>query len=146
MKKIISLFIVFTFLFQLALPVVEASGLDNRYNPILLADEEDCSSLFGDKEDDGESYDPDGNQTASVAYFLQEIFTFIKFLGPALVVIFTVVEFAKAAAANDKDALLKAGKKTGTRIALALLLFFLPVLIDYFFDHILHWYGTCGIN
>ena len=145
MKKIVSLFIVFIIMFQLTIPVVEAKAFTNGYNPILL-DSEGCNTLFGDKEDDGVNYDPDGNQTASVAHFMQEIFDFIKYLGPALVVILTVVEFAKAAASNDKDALMKAGKTTGTRIALALLLFFLPVLIDFLFENVLHWTGTCGIN
>ena len=145
MKKIISLFIVFIIMFQLTIPVVQAKTFSNGYNPMLL-DSDGCNTLFGDKEDDGINKDPDKNQTASVAYFLQEIFNFIKYLGPALVVVFTIIEFAKAAAANDKDALLKAGKKTGVRIALALLLFFLPVLIDFVFEDVLHWTGTCGIN
>lgn len=146
MKKIISLIIILSFMFQLAIPIVEAEGFVSGHNPILLDDGRSCEGLFGDKNDDGESYDPDGNQTPSVANFLQEIFDFMKFLGPTLVVIFTVIEFAKAAAANDKDALLKAGKKTGVRVALALLLFFLPVLVNFVFDKVLHWYGTCGIS
>ena len=135
MKKILPLFIIITFMFQLAIPVVEAKSFVDGYNPVLLEDEEGCEGLFGDK-----------NKEGSFAAFLQEIFDFMKFLAPTLVVVFTVVEFAKAAAANDKDALVKAGKKTGVRIALALLLFFLPVLINFVFDKVLHWYGTCGIS
>ena len=135
MKKIISIYILFVFILQLAIPVVQARTVGNAYNPVLLENTEGCEGLFGDKNDD-----------KSFAAFLQEIFDFMKFLAPALVVVFTIIEFAKAAAANDKDALMKAGKKTGIRIALALLLFFLPIIINFVFDDILHWYGTCGIE
>ena len=134
MRKIITLFIIFSLMFFIALSKVNAKSLIN-YNDYIVLDS-DCGGLLTDEE---------GNIN-SFGEFLQDVFNFIKYLGPTLVVVLTIVEFAKAAAANDKDALIKAGKKTGTRIALALLLFFLPVLIDFVFEHILHWYGTCGIS
>ena len=48
-------------------------------------------------------------------------------------------------ATQDKDALMKAMKNTGKRLILAVLLFFLPTLINFIFP-LLGWYGTCGIK
>ena len=101
--------------------------------------------LFGDPTDDGKSYDPDCDGAPSTANFLQEIFTFIRFLGPILAIVLSIIEFVKAAAAQDTDALMKAVKKTGWRIGLAIVLFFIPVIINAVFT-IIGWYGTCGIN
>ena len=101
--------------------------------------------MFGDPEDDGEENDKDGNGLPSTANYLQSIFTFIRFLGPALAIVLSIVEFVKAAASQDADALIKAAKKTGWRVALAIVLFFLPVIINTTFSWF-GWYGTCGIN
>ena len=136
MKKIITFLILTLFLFQLSIPLVSASTNIYGGTVVLLDDEgEDCEGIFGSLSDE-----------ESFAYYLNEIFGYIQFLGPTLVVVMTIIEFAKAAASNDKEALMKAGKKTGTRIALALLLFFLPLLINFVFKDVLHWYGTCGIG
>lgn len=137
MKRFLIVFILFLMLFQFAIPSVEAKTNINDVDIVLLADEEeeDCAGLLVGK---------DGGLN-SFGKLLQELFNYFKFLAPTLVVVLTIVEFAKAAAANDKDALAKAAKTTGTRIVLALVLFFLPTLINFIFDKVLHWYGTCGI-
>ncbi len=84
-------------------------------------------------------------EAESTAHFLQEILEFIRYLGPALTIVLTIVEFVKAAAVQDNDALAKASKKTGWRIGLCILLFFLPNLINTVFSWF-GWYGTCGIG
>lgn len=99
-----------------------------------INEKENCNALFGDPDREG-----------TVANWLQKIFNFIKFLGPILVIVLSIVEFFKAMVSDDKDALVKAGKKTFTRIILALILFFLPYLINFFF-RIFGWYGTCSIK
>ena len=76
---------------------------------------------------------------------IQEVLEFIRYLGPALTIVLTIVEFVKAAAVQDNDALAKASKKTGWRIGLCILLFFLPNLINTVFSWF-GWYGTCGIG
>ena len=100
----------------------------------MLLIEENCDSMFGDP-----------NKEGDFANYLQQIFNVFKYLAPALVIVLSIVEFIKAAASDDKDALMKAGKKTGIRIALAIALFFIPGLINFLFDK-LGWYGTCGIG
>lgn len=100
-------------------------------------DDLDCTgddSIFGDP-----------NDSSSVAYFLQQIFTVIKYAGPVLCVVLCVVDFVKAAASQDKDALAKSTKIAGKRIVYALILFFIPTLINFIFP-LLGWYGTCGIS
>lgn len=87
----------------------------------------------------------EGIISPDVQNYLQQIFTIIKYLGPVLCVCLTMVDFVKAAASQNKDALQKAGKTAGKRIFFALLLFFIPSLVDTLFT-MLGWYGTCGIS
>ncbi len=76
---------------------------------------------------------------------MQQVFNVIKYAGPLLCLIFSVIDFVKAAASQDKDALTKAGKTTGKRVVYALVLFFIPTLINFLFP-LLGWVGTCGIE
>lgn len=99
-----------------------------------LDEAEDCESLFGDPTKDG-----------TVANFLQQIFSIIGYAAPLLCLVLSVFEFVKATASQDKDALAKALKRTLKRIVYAILLFFLPMLINFLFP-LLGWYGTCGIQ
>ena len=96
--------------------------------------EENCHEVFGDPKVEG-----------TFGNYLQQIFNVFKYLAPALVIVLSIVEFIKAAASDDKDALTKATKKSGIRIFLALLLYFIPGLIDFLFG-LLGWYNTCGIG
>lgn len=82
---------------------------------------------------------------AEVYNFLQQIFNVIKYAGPILCLVFSTIDFVKAAASQDKDALAKAGKNAGKRVIYALILFFVPVLIEFLFP-LLGWVGTCGIS
>ena len=77
--------------------------------------------------------------------FLQDLFNIIKFAGPILCIVLSTMDFVKAAAAQDKEALAKAAKTSLKRLALAMLLFFIPVLINFLFP-LLGWVGTCGIS
>lgn len=94
-----------------------------------LADTDDCDGVF-DKE---------------VIDFLQQIFNVFKFAAPILCLALSIVDFVKATASQDKDALKKAAQMTGKRIIYAIILFFIPTLINFLFD-LLGWYGTCGIS
>ena len=94
----------------------------------------DCDSLFGNPDDD-----------TSVAYFLQQIFNIMKYAGPILCLVLSISDFVKATASQDKDALSKATKTTGKRIVYALILYFIPTLINFIFP-LLGWYDTCGIK
>lgn len=88
----------------------------------------------------GSPDDPD-----SLAYFLQEIFNIFKFAAPLLVLVMTIIDFIKAITSQDKDMIFKVAKKTGIRIVLAIVLFFVPTFLNMF----LSWvgaYSTCGIG
>ena len=97
-------------------------------------EKEECEGLFGDPTDE-----------ESFAYMMQFAFNVIKYAGPLLCLILSVSDFVKAAASQDKDAIVKAAKTTGKRVVYALVLFFIPTLINFAFE-LLGWVGTCGIS
>lgn len=117
---------------------VEAYSLANGDVQYSLASDEqiqeDCDALFGDP-----------NNEDDFAYFLQEIFDVMKYAGPILCLVFSVMDFIKATSGQDKDLLMKATKKTIIRVVLAMILFFVPGLINFLFG-LIGWYGTCGIG
>lgn len=94
----------------------------------------DCDYLFGDPGTEG-----------TVAHFLQQALNIMMYAGPILCLVLSISDFVKAAASQDKEALSKAMKTTGKRIVLAMILFFIPVLVNFLFP-LLGWYGTCGIE
>lgn len=134
-KLLIIFFALFCFSFMAKINPVEAYSLKTEVNYRLETEEEKkCKSLLGDPEDED-----------SFAYMLQNIFVIMQYLGPLLCLIFSVMDFLKAAASQDKENLNKAFKTTAKRIVLAMALFFLPSLINFIFP-LLGWYGTCGIE
>ena len=132
MNKVYILLFLSFFIFMTPVKAIEKRDVVDSSTMLLI--EENCDSIFGDP-----------NKEGDFANYLQQIFNVFKYLAPALVIVLSIVEFIKAAASDDKDALMKAGKKTGVRIALAIALFFIPGLINFLFDK-LGWYGTCGIG
>ena len=132
MNKVYILLFLSFFIFMTPVKAIEKRDVVDSSTMLLV--EENCDSIFGDP-----------NKEGDFANYLQQIFNVFKYLAPALVIVLSIVEFIKAAASDDKDALMKAGKKTGVRIALAIALFFIPGLINFLFDK-LGWYGTCGIG
>ncbi len=109
----------------------EVKALDTSYGVTysLANDTDDCDGIF-DKE---------------VIDFLQQMFNIFKYAAPLLCLALSIAEFIKATASQDKEALYKAIKTTGKRIMFAIILFFIPTLINFLFD-LLGWYGTCGIS
>lgn len=133
------------FLFMTGIFVGESNALSNfeyssDYMKVLdgnFKDDEEaknCDALFGDP-----------NTPGDFANYLQQIFNLFKYLAPTLVIVLSIMEFIKAEASQKDDALIRATKKTGTRLILALILFFIPSLVNFLF-HLLGWYGTCGIG
>ena len=83
----------------------------------------------------------------SVAWLLQQIFNFVKIVGPILVVVLSSIDYAKVIIQSDDESMGKANKKLMWRLILAALLFFIPLLIQVF----LQMFGftsdpTCGIH
>ena len=62
---------------------------------------------------------------------LQKIFNGIKLLVVVALVVFGMLDFSKAAMSGEADSMKKATKKFTNRIIIAVLIFFLPILIDF---------------
>lgn len=77
--------------------------------------------------------------------FLQNAFDLIKIAGPILVIIMTTMDLINAVASGGKDDLPKLGTKTVKRLIYAVLLFFIPSLLEWLFK-LFSIYGTCGIG
>lgn len=79
------------------------------------------------------------------AYYLQIIFNIMKFAAPVMVLIFTIIDLLKTVASGKDDNFKKVWTKALKRFGYAIIIFFLPDLINYFFN-LLGLYGTCGIS
>ncbi len=110
----------------------DVKALDNTYEISYVLEgrtADECEGVFDEE----------------VIEFLQQIFNVFKYAAPLLCLALSIVDFLKAVASQDKDALTKAAKTTAKRIVYAIILFFLPNLINFLFN-LLGWYGTCGIS
>ncbi|MBE6157417.1 MAG: hypothetical protein E7160_01330 [Firmicutes bacterium] len=95
-----------------------------------------CKSILGD---------PTKEET--MAWLVQQIFTYIKFLGPLIVLILSSIDFAKTIIQNDEETMKKAQKKLIIRLVAVVLLFFVPDFVTV----IMQTFGlsdnpTCGIG
>lgn len=92
---------------------------DSDYEPqnidIGVVDVKSCSDIIGN-----------GN----FAKYLKTSIKFIQYAAPILLIIFSIIDYMKALAANDDDVLKKVNKKTIIRLAATLLLFIIPALIN----------------
>lgn len=128
-------------LLSFSISFVRVELIDTSEKSILLAtkyndadEKKQCTGLFGDPEDED-----------SFAYLLQYAFTIMKFAGPILCIAFSIVDFVKAVVSDKKDELARVVKRSLTRVVLALVLFFIPIIVDFLFP-LLGFYGTCGIK
>ena len=87
----------------------------------------------------------DPNNKDDFAYYLQSAFNVMKFAGILLAVIMTVKDLFTAIADQKDDALKKIGSKTIKRVLYAVIIFFLPIIINFAFS-IIGLYGTCAIS
>ena len=94
-------------------------------NQVVLADSISCSSL-GDLKTD-----------------LQNLFNFIKIIVPLLVIGLSIYDFIKAITGKDAKDLKKASQKLLKRFIYAIILFFLPVLLNFLLDLIGANSGVC---
>lgn len=136
-KLFITFLIIFSAFFMINTSKVEAYAGNVRYELTTynsVEEKKDCESLFGDPKEDG-----------TVANFLQQIFTVMGYAAPVLCLVLSIFDFVKATASQKNDNLSKAAQTTAKRIVLAIILFFLPTLINFLFP-LLGWYGTCGLE
>ena len=81
---------------------------------------EGCDGLLGDTTDPN---DP--------AYYIRLILLVMRYAAVALAVILGMIDFFKAIISQDKEAVMKAAKTSGYRLAFAVIIFFLPIVIDF---------------
>lgn len=86
---------------------------------------------------DGNDYSPGQTDPINCEDFnsngsnlINEVFTIFMIAAPILLIIFGVIDFAKASLASDEQALRNAGINFGKRIIAAVLLFLLPLVIN----------------
>lgn len=80
-----------------------------------------------------------------LGYYLVKLLEVIKFAGPILVVVMTIVDLIKVLANGKNDELTKLGVKTLKRLIYAIMLFIIPTLLNWAFMQI-GIYGVCGIG
>lgn len=101
---------------------IEESGIDmDKYNQ-----KQSCESILGSRDD------PDYEN--SVLWLIDKALQVIQILGPIMVVVLSSIDFARVVINGDDDSMAKAGKKLGIRLALAVTLFFIPVLVNVVLD------------
>jgi len=95
-----------------------------------------CDSLLGDPKD---------STNKPPAYYLQFVFNLMKYAAILMLLGLTIAEFMKAITSSNQDAIQKALKATIKRAIIAVVIFFLPMLIEFVLS-LFGLYGTCGIN
>lgn len=151
-KMVIYLFIIGIMIAIIPIPTRALESSNSAYNSVYLFNKNDiilaknnnflaldiqildCNSLLGDPTDEN-----------SVAWLLQQVFNFVKIIGPILVVVLSSIDFAKVIISSDDEAMGKAGKKLGSRLVLAAMLFFVPLLVEVLLD-LFGFTSVCGIN
>ena len=81
------------------------------------------------------------------AYYLQFIFNLMKYIAIILLFVLTIVEFGKATVSSNQDAMKKAIQNTVKRFIIAVIIFFLPILIEFLLELLgVYSASTCGIS
>lgn len=128
------LFFCITMLFSFSFMInANASVLNNNFINNVATIEESCAA-FGDP---GVSGTP--------AYWMQQALEIMKYIGIIALLVLTTLDFIKALAQNDKDALKKASNTAIKRFIYCILLFFTPMIVEFLMS-LFGAYGTCGVK
>lgn len=104
-------------------------------------------SIDFNTEDGCESYLGNPKLKGTPAYYLQFAFNLIKYIAIIMLLVLTIVEYAKAVVSSNQDAIKKATMNTVKRLILAAVIFMLPMLIEFLFKVLgLYSSTTCGIK
>lgn len=92
-----------------------------------------------------------GNPKDSVnkppAYYLQFTFNLMKYAAIIILLVLTIIEYAKAVASSNQDAIKKATINTVKRLIIAVIIFVLPMLIEFLLKLLgIYSSSTCGIS
>lgn len=114
----------------------QGSSSDLGEEPDIIIDSnpttEDCKGFLGDP-----------SSPNAPAYYLVLAFKIIKYLAIVLVLVMSIIDFVKATISQDKDLLKKATLTAGKRLVFAILIFFLPTLLNYLLSWLGDAYSTC---
>ena len=94
-----------------------------------------CSSIFGDPKNPSDT-----------AYYMQQAFNIMKFLGIIFAVVMTIKDLITAVSEQKSDMYAKLPGKTVKRLIYAALIFMLPSIIELLFSAIGLYGATCNIS
>lgn len=90
----------------------------------------DFDDMLGAKNDDGKTYDPDGDGKESLRNMLDTILLYIRIIVPIIIILLGTLDLSKAVIAGKEDAMKKAQKDFVKRILIGVAVFFVPLLVD----------------
>lgn len=118
-----------------------------KSNAIVCANAEDISKIEGAGSDKCDYLlgDPNDPKKQDLAYWIQWCLDIIKYAAIIALLIFSTIDFVQALIKDDKDAIKKAATKALKRFVFAVLIFFLPIIVEVLMK-VFGAYGTCGIG
>ena len=102
--------------------------------PVVYADESNCSGILGT---------PDNPKYT--AYWIQTGLTALKYAAIIALIVLSSVDYIKAIASQDSDALKKSNMTFVKRLVYCVIIFFTPTVIKFILSFV-GAYGTCGIS
>lgn len=91
---------------------------------ILAGSSTNCTGYFGNKEQEG----------TLMNLIVYDVFRPIKWLVPILLLVFTTFDFSKVVFSDSKDGMEKAKKNFVKRAIIAVVIFFIPTLLEIVFE------------
>mgnify|MGYP001040041754 CR=1 FL=1 len=78
--------------------------------------------------------------------YLKQIYNLLKFAVPILILLYAIIDFIKALAAQDDSELKKAANKLVKRLIIGVLIFVLPTILEIFLDLAGVQFGVCDLG
>lgn len=116
-------FILLTLIILVLFTGVTVEAKDIKLN-ILAGSSTNCTGYFGDKEEEG----------SLMNLIVYDIFRPIKWIVPILLLAFTTFDFSKVVFTDSKDGMEKAKKDFVKRAIVAVVIFFIPTLLEIVFE------------
>ena len=70
---------------------------------------------------------------------------FMQYIGVVLALVLSIIDFIKVVPTQDKDMLRKSAIKAATRLGIAIVIFFVPIVLDFILDLVGFSNSTCGL-
>ena len=143
MKKVVLIMFLILVGFAINVGFVNAAGTNTNGTVEISAGAGKTDNSGFERSDSNCGILGDPNDDQTIAFYLQQVFNIIRFVGPILVLLMTILDLVKITAEQKQDGeLQKIGVKTLKRLIYAVILFMLPTLITTVFNFI-GLYGTC---